>query len=112
MISVVHAGVGETGAAVAGVVCALSTFTLLQVSRVQILSMQWIPLSLFFLHRFFKRGRWLDATAFAACFVLLGLSCQYYLISFPLFLAPVVAGYIYLFRIGEAFETDSGSQYL
>ncbi len=39
----------------------------------------------------------MDATAFAACFVLLGLSCQYYLISFPLFLAPVVAGYIYLF---------------
>ena len=90
-------GVGETGAAVAGVVCALSTFTLLQASRVQILSMQWIPLCLFFLHRFFRRGRWLDAAAFAACFVLLGLSCQYYLISFPLFLVPVVAGYVYLF---------------
>ncbi|MFQ5791516.1 MAG: hypothetical protein ACE5JI_13675, partial [Acidobacteriota bacterium] len=81
-------GANEIGASVAGVICALSTFSLGEVSRLHILFMQWIPLGLFFLHRFFKTGRTWSAVAFAGCCVLQGLSSHYYLISLPLFLGP------------------------
>jgi hypothetical protein len=90
-------GLSRTGAATAGLVGALSTATLEEVSRVQMLWMQWIPLGLFFLHRFFRTGSTGAACGFAACFVLQGLSGQYYLISLPVYLAPVLAVYVLLF---------------
>jgi len=90
-------GANRTAAAVAGLVCSLSTSTLEEVSRVQMLWMQWIPLGLFFLHRFFRTGSILAAWGFAAAFVLQALSGQYYLLSYPLYVLPLIAAYLYLF---------------
>ncbi len=90
-------GASRTTAAAAALVCALSTATVDEVSRLQMLWMHWIPLGLFFLHRFFRTGSLLAALGFAATFVLQSLSGQYYLVSYPLFLLPVVAAYVYLF---------------
>jgi len=90
-------GATRTAAAVAGLVCALGTQALEEVSRVQMLWMQWIPLGLFFLHRFFRTGSTLAACGFAATFVLQALSGQYYLVSYPLYLLPIVAGYVMFF---------------
>jgi hypothetical protein len=95
-------GASRVEAAVAGLVCALGTATLEEISRVQMLWMQWIPLGLYCLHRFFRTGSLFASTGFAACFVLQGLSGQYYLVSYPLYLGPICVAYLYLFpeRIG------------
>ena len=90
-------GASESAASVAGCAVALTTSTLFEISRLQMLSFQWIPLALFSLHRFFRTGRTRWSVAIAVCLVLQGLSGQYYLISFPLFLLPIVVGYAYLF---------------
>ena len=90
-------GADEVAAIVAAAVVALTTSTLSEASRLQLVSIQWMPFSLFFFHRFFVTGRGRFAVAFALCFILQGLSCQYYLVSFPLFLVPIALGYWYLF---------------
>jgi hypothetical protein len=90
-------GAPSIAAAVAGVVCSLSTGTLEEVSRVQMLWMMWIPLGLFFLHRFFRTGKLGASFGFAACFALQSLSGQYFLVSLPLYLLPVILAYAYLF---------------
>ena len=101
-------GASESAASVAGCAVALTTSTLFEISRLQMLSFQWIPLALFCLHRFFRTGRTRWSVAIAVCLVLQGLSGQYYLISFPLFLLPIVVGYAYLFperrTLGSAFR--------
>ncbi len=57
------------------------------IERVQILSSQWMPLCLLFVHRFMDKGRWRDAIGAAVfAFVQAMVSC-YYAILFPTFLA-------------------------
>ncbi|HEY7697778.1 MAG TPA: hypothetical protein VIE88_05145, partial [Vicinamibacteria bacterium] len=97
-------GASPLASVVAGLAVSLSTPTLEEVSRVQMLWMHWIPLGLFFLHRFFRTGSLAASVGFGASVVLQGLSGQYFLVSLPLYLIPVVLGYLYLFpeRINAA----------
>jgi len=90
-------GATPIAAAVAGLVCAFGTATVQEAPRLQMLWMQWIPLGLYCLHRFFVTGSRIAAWGFAVCFVLQGLCSQYFLVSFPIYLAPIVLGYLYLF---------------
>ncbi len=93
----IEMGASDWGASVAGIACALSTFCLEEVARLHILSMQWIPLGLVFLWRYFRKGSMWAAVGFAICFVLQGLTSHYYLISLPLFLGPLAVGLVYFF---------------
>ncbi|MGH9332659.1 MAG: discoidin domain-containing protein [Vicinamibacteria bacterium] len=90
-------GASPIAAAAAGLVSSLSTAILEEVSRLQNLWLMWIPLGLFFLHRFFRTGSLRASFGFAACLLLQGLSGQYFLVSLPLYLAPVVLAYLFLF---------------
>jgi hypothetical protein len=62
----------------------------------QLLSVEWWPLSLLYLHRLFVEGRHRNAVLFALFFTLQGLSCTYYLFYFLLALALWIPGYLLL----------------
>lgn len=82
---------GRADAAVlAGLAFELTPYRLAQSSHLQVLMNGWMPIALLALHRYFTNGsrRWL--AAFAAVFVLLGLSNGYYLYFFLLPVAVVV----------------------
>ncbi len=78
---------GRTDAAIlAGLAFALTPYRLAQTTHLQVLMNGWMPIGLWALHRYFASGarRWM--AAFAAVFVLQGLSNGYY---FYFFLLPV-----------------------
>jgi hypothetical protein len=84
----------EFGALVAGLVYAFHTYGFHEASRLQLLSVQWWPLAVLFLHRtFVPRGSFRDAWLSALFFALQGLSCTYYLVYFALSLAIFVPAY-------------------
>jgi hypothetical protein len=62
----------------AGMVFAFNSFRFAHVAHIQLLSAQWIPLSLFFLIRLFRRQQWADAFGLWLSFNLQVLSCYYY----------------------------------
>lgn len=80
-------GLCDTAAFVGGLVYAFNRFTLHEVARVHVLSVQWWPLALVFLDRFVREGRGRDAAALALFLLLQGLSGTYYLV-YTLLLAP------------------------
>lgn len=94
MFGLVHRLTGsKVAAVVAGVVYAFAPYRFSSMERVQVLSTQWAPLALLFLHRFLERkrlGDWLAALAFT---VWQGTIYGYYVAYFPLFLALFVATY-------------------
>ena len=66
----------------AGLAFELTPYRLAQTSHLQVLMNGWMPIGLLALHRYFASGsRWWLA-AFAAVFVVLGLSNGYYLYFF------------------------------
>ena len=69
----------------------LTPYRLAQTPHLQVLMNGWMPIGLLALHRYFASGsrRWL--AAFAAVFVVLGLSNGYYLYFFALPVAVVIA---------------------
>ncbi len=72
---------GSESAAVCGaVVYAFNAYSLSQLPRLQLVTLQWMPLALLFLLRFLARGRARDAALFGLFGVLQGLSCFYYLL--------------------------------
>jgi hypothetical protein len=80
---------GRTDAAIlAGLAFALTPYRLAQSTHLQVLMNGWMPIGLWALHRYFASGsrRWM--AAFAAAFVLQGLSNGYY---FYFFLLPVAS---------------------
>jgi hypothetical protein len=81
-------GLCDTAAFVGGLVYAFNSFTLHEVARVHVLSVQWWPLALVFLDRFVREGRGRDGAALALFLLLQGLSGTYYLV-YTLLLAPV-----------------------
>jgi hypothetical protein len=84
----------EIGALVAGIVYAFNSYNFHEVARLQLLSVQFWPLSALFLHRTFVRGGGKNAFLAALFFTLQGLSCTYYLFYFSLALliwVPVYA---------------------
>lgn len=80
---------------VGGMLYAFHSYTLQEVPRLQVLSIQWWPLAILFLYRAFRSGLWRDAALFALFFLLQGLSCTYYLIYFSMMLVLWIPG-VYL----------------
>jgi hypothetical protein len=74
---------------VAGLLFAFCPYRIAQLSHLQILSTQWMPLTLYGLHRFFETRRRRALIGAAAALLLQNLSCGYFL----LFFAPVAAAY-------------------
>ncbi len=70
----------DAGAVCGAVLFVFNAYTLSHLPRIQLVTLQWIPLALLFLLRFLERGRARDAVAFGAFGVLQGLSCFYYLL--------------------------------
>ena len=79
-------------ALIGGVLYAFSSYTLQQIPRVQVLSIQWWPLAVLFLYRALRSGKWKDSVLFGVFFLLQGLSCTYYLIYFSMMLLLWVPG--------------------
>ncbi len=79
-----------TGSAAAGVVAALifafTTANFDSVARIQIVSSQWTPLTLFFLVRCLRTGRLGYGLATGASFALQSLACSYYELYFAILL--------------------------
>lgn len=80
-------------AIVAGVVYVFHTYSFHEVPRLQLLSAQWMPLALLFLHRAFTEGGRANAWWFGLFFTLQGLACTYYLFYFGLVLALWIPAY-------------------
>lgn len=85
----------EDAGLVAGTVYAFHTYFFHEVARLQLLSVQWWPLALLFLHRLFSRGERKNAFLFAFFFLLQGLSCTYYLVYFALGLLVWLPAYLF-----------------
>src|SRR6185369_17781007 len=80
-------------------------FTFIEIARVQVVHLEWWPLSLLFLARFLRGRRTRDATWFALLAALQGLSCTYYLVYSALVLPVWLGlGYAVLRRRPDASE--------
>ena len=82
------------GGLVAGVAYACAPFRAGQLSHLQVLTSQWMPLALFAMHAYRddRRGRWL--VLFAASWLLQALSNGYYLLFFPILIGLWVAWFV------------------
>jgi hypothetical protein len=74
------------GGFAAGLAYAFNGFTFIEIARVQVVHLEWWPLSLLFLARFLRHRRRRDATLFALLLAAQGLSCTYYLVYSALLL--------------------------
>jgi hypothetical protein len=75
------------------VLYAFSGYSLSNLPRLQLVSLQWMPLALLALHRFFDTGRTRNAWTWALFTVLHGLACFYYLLFYAFALALVLPAY-------------------
>jgi hypothetical protein len=94
---------GRTDAALlAGLAFALTPYRLAQTTHLQVLLNGWMPIGLWALHRYFATGarRWM--AAFAAVFVLQGLSNGYYFYFFLIAVAVMAAVELAVPRIPRA----------
>ena len=88
----------STGAGiVAGIVFAFCPYRIAHLSHSFLLNAQWIPLTLFFLHRGFEGRRWRNFFGFGACYVLQAFSSVYY----EIFLTLAVALFVLYFSVGS-----------
>ena len=91
----------DASAAVGAVSYAFCSFNLSQIPRVQLISLQWLPLALLCLHRFFYRDKKSYLPAFVLFSVLHGLACFYYLAFYAIILAVLVPTYFFTCRTWE-----------
>ncbi|HXG57042.1 MAG TPA: hypothetical protein VNJ03_16815 [Vicinamibacterales bacterium] len=82
------------GGCVAGVAFACAPYRASQLSHLQVLTAQWMPLALFALHTYLddRRARWL--VLFAIAWLLQAFSNGYYLLFFPVLLALWLAWFV------------------
>jgi hypothetical protein len=80
--------------AVAGTAFAFAPYRVGQLSHLQVLTAQWMPLALYSMHAYIsdRRTRWL--ALFAVAWLLQALSNGYYLLFFPVFIALWLAWFI------------------
>ena len=85
--------IGHRDAAlIGGLLYAFHSYTLQEVPRLQVLSIQWWPLAVLYLYRAFQSGRLRDSALFGLFFLLQGLSCTYYLVYFSMMLLLWIPG--------------------
>lgn len=80
---------------VAGVAFALAPYRASQLSHLQVLTSQWMPLALFGMHSYLEegRGRWL--VLFAGAWLLQATSNGYYLLFFPVLIGLWLAWFVH-----------------
>jgi hypothetical protein len=86
---------GSTAAGLlAGVAFGFAPYRASQLSHLQVLTAQWMPLALFAMHRYLddRRGRWLLLVG--AAWVIQALSNGYYLLFFPVLIALWLAWFV------------------
>lgn len=88
-------------AVVAGVVYVFHAYTFHEIPRAQVLSIQWLPFMLLYLHRSFVEGGRKNAILFALFFLLQGLACTYYLLYVVLVLAVWIPVYTLMMPGGK-----------
>jgi hypothetical protein len=88
----------DAAAAVGAVFYAFNSYNFSQLPRLQLISLQWMPLALLSLHRFFARERNSYLFGFAAFSILLGLACFYYLMFYVLALAFILPLYLWAYQ--------------
>lgn len=88
----------SSAAFVGAMVYAFSSYSLSQLARSQLVSLQWMPLALLCLHRYFDRERLHHLLGFVLFSVLLGLACFYYLQFYLVALAILVPAYLWAHR--------------
>jgi hypothetical protein len=80
-----------TGSTFGGIVCgvafAVAPYRAGQLAHLQVLAAQWMPLTLFAMHRYVDDGRRVWLAVFAAAWLLQALSNGYYLLFFPVLIA-------------------------
>ena len=86
----------DPAAALGACLYAFNAYAAANVSRLQIVSLGWLPLALLALHRLFTRGQARWAVALAVFSVLHGFSCVYYLVFYCLVLAVLVPVYAWM----------------
>lgn len=82
------------GGLIAGVAFGFAPYRASQLSHLQVLNSQWMPLALFAMHAYLDEGgrRWL--LLFAAAWLLQALSNGYYLLFFPVLIALWLAWFV------------------
>lgn len=94
-----------TGSTVAAFVGALyygfNAYSFSQIPRVQLITLQWMPLALLSLHRFFSRDKVGYLLGFIVFSVLHGLACFYYLMFYVVVLAILIPSYVWVYRGGK-----------
>ncbi len=78
----------------AGIMFGFFPYRFAHIMHLELLYYAWIPLCLYFLHRYFERKKGRDLAAAAAMFVLQALSCAYYGLYFGFILIPVLAFFL------------------
>lgn len=99
----VHRLTGSMAAGVcAGVAFGLAPFRAAQLSHLQVLTAQWLPLQLLALHAYLehRRRRWLGV--FAIAWVLQGLSNGYYLLFAPVLIGAWIGWFVVAPRGGRS----------
>ncbi len=82
---------GSRGGAVVGAIAyTFSAYSFSQLPRIQLITLQWLPLALFCLHRFFARGRYRYLVGFAVLSMLQAFACFYYLAFYLVALAVLL----------------------
>jgi hypothetical protein len=83
-------------------VCVFNAYTFLQLPRLQLVTLQWMFLALFALHRAFTRGERWASVLFGVAVLLQGLACLYYAVFLALAAGVLVPTYLLATRNGRA----------
>jgi hypothetical protein len=86
------------GAVTGAVFFTFNGYSFSQLARIQLISLQWMPLGLLCLHRYFAKGRKAHLFGFALFSILQGLSCVYYLLFYLVALAVLLPVYLRAYR--------------
>ena len=85
----------DAGAFVGAFFFTFNSFTFSQLARIQLVTLQWMALGLFCLHRYFTRGGRRYLAGFALFSILQGLCCFYYLLFYLVALAILFPVYFW-----------------
>lgn len=83
---------------IAGIIYAFAPFRFAHLGHLQLLTAQWMPFCLLFLHKFFRKGDNKNLVLFIFFFLLQSLSCNYYAAFLSLAVAIFILYYVLIFK--------------